>query len=117
YEAQGAPSGPYTPSAPHRPPNPDTNPYLRLPDELRREGGGTRPEDRDRSGGAPPPGAAGPAQGPDVYGAPTVARPFTPPPRRPPQRPRSGSRDWPEPPPPPDDAPPPPPPPPRPRGR
>ncbi|WP_073752851.1 streptophobe family protein [Streptomyces sp. CB03234] len=29
--APGVP-GPYTPSVPYRPPNPDTNPYLRLPD-------------------------------------------------------------------------------------
>ncbi|MPY50054.1 streptophobe family protein [Streptomyces acidicola] len=140
--SQGSPSGPYTPSASYRPPNPDTNPYLRLPGEPRRpgdgrsssggasqpwggeqpgggdrSGGGDQSGGGDRSGGAPPPGAAGPAQEPDLYGAPTVSRPFPPPPRRPPRRPRPGSRDWPEPPPPPDDVPPPPPSPPRPRGR
>ncbi|MFD7282541.1 streptophobe family protein [Streptomyces sp. NPDC059862] len=72
--AQGAPvpagaSGPYAPSTPYRPPNPDTNPYLRVPEELRER------EDVRPSEGAP--------RGDDVYGAPTVARPFDPPPRRP----------------------------------
>ncbi|MFD7401065.1 streptophobe family protein [Streptomyces sp. NPDC059866] len=71
--ARGAPvpagsSGPYAPSTPYRPPNPDTNPYLRMPEELR-EHEDVRPE------GAP--------RGDDMYGAPTVARPFDPPPRRP----------------------------------
>lgn len=78
--ARGAPvpagsSGPYAPSTPYRPPNPDTNPYLRVPEELR-EREDVRPE------GAP--------RGDDVYGAPTVARPFDPPPRRP-GPPSSGS--------------------------
>lgn len=95
--SQGSFSGPYTPSAPYRPPNPDTNPYLRPPDELRG------------------PDATRRAQEPDLHEAPTVARPFPSPPRRPPGHPRSGSRNWPEPPPPPDDVPPPPPPPPGPR--
>ncbi|MFD1272145.1 streptophobe family protein [Streptomyces kaempferi] len=66
-------SGPYAPSAPYRPANPDTNPYLRLPDELREPRGGQPPE-RKR---APD----------DVYGAPTVVRPLPQPPgprRRPP---------------------------------
>ncbi|MEG3631491.1 streptophobe family protein [Streptomyces poriticola] len=62
----GAP-GPYAPAVPYRPPDPDTNPYLRVPEELR------EPEDRPAGGG-------------DVYGAPTVAGPVLPPrgPRRPP---------------------------------
>ncbi|MEU6607949.1 streptophobe family protein [Streptomyces shenzhenensis] len=48
--------GPYRPRAPYRPPDPGTNPYLRLPDS-----------------GARPPG--------DMYGAPTAPRPLDPPPR------------------------------------
>ncbi|WP_179201427.1 streptophobe family protein, partial [Streptomyces scabiei] len=82
YETSASSSGPYTPGAPYRPPNPDTNPYLRLPDELRRPQG--------------PPGAREPRESqvprpPDVNGAPTVARRFTPPPRRPGQRPGTGA--------------------------
>ncbi|WP_327595555.1 streptophobe family protein [Streptomyces chartreusis] len=101
-------SGPYAPGAPYRPPNPDTNPYLRVPDEMR------EPED------ARPPHADGvpegspPDRGDDMYGAPTVMRPFTPPPRSP-RTPRrrengsssSGTGDGPPPPPPPPPAPPP----------
>ncbi|MEW2395119.1 streptophobe family protein [Streptomyces sp. NPDC046862] len=121
WGTQGSSSGPYTPSAPYRPPNPDTNPYLRWPDGPpdgpRGRGGGSGHGVGSPQGGGSRPGSGGPGNGPDVYGAPTVARPVPPPPRRPPQRPRSGSRDWPEPPPPPDDVPPPPPQPPRPRGR
>ncbi|MGV9499293.1 streptophobe family protein [Streptomyces sp. NPDC003642] len=33
--AHGEESGPYAPGVPYRPPNPATNPYLRVPDELR----------------------------------------------------------------------------------
>ncbi|MFF3815008.1 streptophobe family protein [Streptomyces bluensis] len=102
----GAGAGPYTPSAPYRPPNPDTNPYLWLPEDPWRPGDGRsstgsvpQPDGRERSGGTPPPGAAEPEQETDGYEAPTVSRPFPPPPRRPPQHPRSSSRDWPEPPP------------------
>ena len=101
-DARGAPAtgehtglprqpGPYSPSVPHRAPNPDTNPYLRLPEELR------LPED-DR----PPEGR----RPPDVYGAPTVIGPYTPPPAPPRRRPGSGST--PPPPPPPQEGPPPP---------
>ncbi|MFD5266124.1 streptophobe family protein [Streptomyces sp. NPDC058335] len=97
-------SGPYVPGAPYRPPNPATNPYLRMPD------GPGKPRDT-RSGDD------------DVYDAPTVVGPFEPPsrpPRRPSRPPRSGSPrsgrrspdDGPMPPPPP----PPPPPPDRPGG-
>ncbi|MEU7341886.1 streptophobe family protein [Streptomyces sp. NPDC007074] len=85
-------SGPYAPSAPYRPANPDTNPYLRLPDELREPRDG-RPSERKRAGD-------------DVYGAPTVARPLPRPPgprRRPP-----GQGVPPPPPPPPDQGQPPP---------
>ncbi|MFM9457819.1 streptophobe family protein [Streptomyces europaeiscabiei] len=115
HETSASSSGPYTPGAPYRPPNPDTNPYLRLPDELRRPQGppGAR-EPRESRGPRPP----------DVNGAPTVARRFTPPPRRPGSGPGagsgsgpgSGSGAWPAPPPPPEEGPPPPPPPPPPRG-
>ncbi|MGW3634186.1 streptophobe family protein [Streptomyces sp. NPDC005122] len=86
-------SGPYAPSAPYRPANPDTNPYLRLPDELREPRGGQPPE----RGRAPD----------DVYGAPTVVRPLPQPPgprRRPP-----GQSVPPPPQPPPDQGQPPPP--------
>ncbi|MEU9881409.1 streptophobe family protein [Streptomyces phaeochromogenes] len=159
----GGESGPYNPGMPYRPANPETNPYLRLPDELREPGAGRgpgvpppgpqSPGNRNRSSGPPPsgprapgaqppgrrppgaqppggqppggrdpdgrdPGGQGPGGWPpgarppgarppnDVYGAPTVAGPFTPPP--PPgqrRRPRS-SQDGP-PPPPPDEPPPP----------
>ncbi|MCX4574081.1 streptophobe family protein [Streptomyces sp. NBC_01571] len=85
-------SGPYEPSAPYRPANPDTNPYLRLPDELREPRGGHPPE-RKR---APD----------DVYGAPTVARPL---PRPPGPRGRPPGQSVPPPPqPPPDQGQPPP---------
>ncbi|MEU1165778.1 streptophobe family protein, partial [Streptomyces sp. NPDC005921] len=33
-------TGPYAPGTPYRPPNPNTNPYLRVPDELRDTDGG-----------------------------------------------------------------------------
>ncbi|MEU1040822.1 streptophobe family protein [Streptomyces sp. NPDC005907] len=167
--------GPYHPAAPFRPSNPDTNPYLRVPDELREpqdarpaegtgpcgggsgpprdgqpagnagrggasrqsgshgeggaggEGGtgqrpapgsgaGDRPP-RDPGAGERPPARAGRRHGPepygcdpeqegrapeDVYGAPTVIRPVTPPPRAPRQRPPSrGGALMPPPPPPP----------------
>lgn len=135
-------SGPYVPSPPYRAPNPETNPYLQLPDELRQsedrrptppggkspqEGGrppgrgsrpvppddGTRPYDDPQSPGIPSPPA-------DMYGAPTMAQPYEPPSRSPRRRPGERSRDWPaddsdggqQPPPPP-----PPPPPGRPKGR
>ncbi|WBO67211.1 streptophobe family protein [Streptomyces camelliae] len=90
----GGGAGPYAPGAPYRPPNPDTNPYLKVPEEPRGE-----PED------ARPPGSRD-----DVYGAPTVAGPLDgappPPRRRPPARPGDRSRrpdgpEWPPPPPPP----------------
>jgi hypothetical protein len=95
--------GPYTPSAPYRSPNPGTNPYLRVPEELRRSdqarpdgARGPLPPDRPREG--PPSG---------VHGAPTVVGPVAPPPverprRRPPSGPpRGGAEGGPPPPPPP----------------
>ncbi|MGJ5750570.1 hypothetical protein FB563_5126 [Streptomyces puniciscabiei] len=101
----GSGVGPYAPSTPYRPPNPDTNPYLRVPEDVQ----GPPALDED------PPGDGAPGAGDDMYGAPTVARPLdaAPPParRRPPARPgdRSQRRDgteWPPPPPPPPPAPP-----------
>ncbi|MFJ9669130.1 streptophobe family protein [Streptomyces sp. NPDC101219] len=44
---RGAPRGPYAPEPPYRPPNPDTNPYLRMPD------GAEEPRDAPRSDGGP----------------------------------------------------------------
>lgn len=110
----GDASGPYTPSASYRAPNPATNPYLQLPDELREpEPEDVRPRSGERQGPGEPPADAGNS---GVYGAPTVARPFGGPlprsPRRPP-RPRPGNRS----PSSPDEGPPPPPPPPPPPGR
>lgn len=90
----GEGAGPYRPRGSYRAPNPDTNPYLRVPEELR----GPEPEDR-RPGAEPGPGA-GPR---DVYGAPTVVRPMGPLPKRRPDGPDGG-------PPPPPPAPPPAPP-------
>ncbi|MFF1548759.1 streptophobe family protein [Streptomyces sp. NPDC058291] len=122
-------AGPYAPGGPsYRPPNPATNPYLRVPDHLRGPAGDAGPGagPKPRSGTGPGPGAkpgagAGhggttdrprshegsgreepPPPGPDdVYGAPTVARPIGPPPRAPRERPSSGPDDGPPPPPPP----------------
>ncbi|MFH8470188.1 streptophobe family protein [Streptomyces sp. NPDC017991] len=45
-------AGPYRPGTPFRPTNPETNPYLRIPDALRQPGPGRRP-------GAQPPGSPG----------------------------------------------------------
>ncbi|MEU5636088.1 streptophobe family protein [Streptomyces rishiriensis] len=125
--------GPYAPGAPsYRPPNPATNPYLRLPDALRgaRDAGpGTGPEpragqgqghgagqgqgqghdgtsERSRSQESPRRSEPPPPGPDDVYGAPTVVRPIGPPPRAPRERPSRGPDDGPPPP-----QPPPPPPP------
>ncbi|MGW5327739.1 streptophobe family protein [Streptomyces sp. NPDC004014] len=88
----GGGAGPYSPGRPYRPPNPGTNPYLRLPQEVRAE-----PEDA-----RPVPAVD------DVYGAPTISRRLDPPPPR--GRPARPARD--HSPDAPDDGPPPPPPPP-----
>lgn len=69
--ATGSGPGPYEPGTPYRPPNPDTNPYLQVPEGLH------EPED------------ARPPHTDDVYGAPTMVRPLDPPPRRA-SRPRPG---------------------------
>ncbi|MEU6322466.1 streptophobe family protein [Streptomyces sp. NPDC047009] len=125
--------GPYEPVTPFRPPNPDTNPYLRLPEGLR-EPEDARPDERGRRprtspGGAaqgprppqtrsgepaPPPRGAVPPTSEDVYGAPTVIQPIEPPAPSPGRHGRGPSSDQGGPPPPP---PPPPGSPGRPRGR
>ncbi|MFE9921238.1 streptophobe family protein [Streptomyces sp. NPDC005774] len=108
--SSGAGTGPYAPGMPYRPPNPDTNPYLTVPEELwgpqdtrppgegrQRPGpppalGDMRPPGRaagepPRDGGGPgEPGAGEPGDG-DISDAPTVIRPVEPPPRG---RPRGG---------------------------
>jgi hypothetical protein len=75
-EQAGEP-GPYHPAQPFRPANPDTNPYLRVPDELREpedarpaEGSGWRGRARTQTGGSgaegggpPQSGGSGPAGG------------------------------------------------------
>ncbi|MFJ9541709.1 streptophobe family protein [Streptomyces sp. NPDC101225] len=117
----GAAAGPYTPGTPYRAPNPATNPYLQLPDELREPDDARPPSAPAHGPGAAPPPAGG--EGGDggdggMYGAPTVAwQAGDPPPRPPRRRPRPGEGS----PPSRDDGPPPPPPPPppprRPKGR
>ncbi|CAL9289184.1 hypothetical protein SUDANB148_01573 [Streptomyces sp. SudanB148_2056] len=104
-----APSGPYRPGLPYRPPDPDTNPYLRLPGARTERGA---PEDAVPGRSAPGdtvPGRSAPGDtgggADDVAAAPTVAGPAPPP--RPPRPDRR--RLWP------DGVPPPPPPPPAPR--
>nr|WP_175524847.1 streptophobe family protein [Streptomyces sp. CAI-85] len=64
----GAGSGPYSPNASYRAPNPETNPYLRLPDDVRDAVPEGEPEDaRPEVGDDPtvglPPGAEGPKRG------------------------------------------------------
>ncbi|MEV5440348.1 streptophobe family protein [Streptomyces sp. NPDC052682] len=133
--------GPYTPGTPYRPPDPDTNPYLRVPQrpetapplrepgvagtprwpdappppgEPRRPGDVSRPAGPRRPEEARSPGEVSGGGGDDVdmYGAPTVVRPIGPAP----QGPRAGRRPRPRPedgpPTRPGDGPPPPPPPP-----
>lgn len=121
----GVVPGPYAPSRSYRPPNPDTNPYLRVPDALRE-----RPGEVPEPGQGREPGDAGPPEGeeepppplsPDeVSGAETVVRRIDPPgpsgPLGPPHRPGSG-RPGARRPQGPNDGPPPPPPPPPPPGR
>ncbi|MFI6566405.1 streptophobe family protein [Streptomyces sp. NPDC050534] len=105
---RGGASGPYTPGTPYRAPNPATNPYLQLPDELR-EPEDARPPSGDAQGpGTPPPAQGGESGDGGMYGAPTVAwqagDPPPRPPRRPPrpgERPRTSRDDGPPPPPPP----------------
>ena len=114
---RGGASGPYTPGTPYRAPNPATNPYLQLPDELR-EPEDARPPSGDAQGpGTPPPAQGGESGDGGMYGAPTVAwQAGDPPPRPPRRRPRPGERPRTSR----DDGPPPPPPPPppgRPKGR
>ncbi|MFF5157300.1 streptophobe family protein [Streptomyces sp. NPDC000348] len=103
----GAPApGPYGPGVPHRPPNPDTNPYLRVG-----RGAGAPREPREPEDAAPggAPGAGDPhASGVrDVHGAPTVAGPVKPPRPGPGPRGRDRSSLWPDEPTPPPPSPPP----------
>ncbi|MFI1569026.1 streptophobe family protein [Streptomyces sp. NPDC020490] len=102
----GGGAGPYEPGVPYRPPNPATNPYLLVPDELREpedarppdgpgpfqgaRHGGDRGSARPADGDARNPDGPPPAE-PDVYGAPTVVRHFGAPPPRPPRPPRQPS--------------------------
>ncbi|MEW2167437.1 streptophobe family protein [Streptomyces sp. NPDC007084] len=113
----GEEAGPYRPRGPYRAPNPDTNPYLRVPEELRaaepedrRPGVGRESDPGSGSGsGAGGGGGAGAGAGAgDVYGAPTVVRPVGPGPGPGPVPKRRS--DGAEPPPPPGAPPPPPPP-------
>ncbi|MFG2572197.1 streptophobe family protein [Streptomyces sp. NPDC048481] len=115
-------TGPYAPGAPsYRPPNPATNPYLRLPDDLRgpqdarpgaeagagkgagqeQEREGERSGERSRSRDGSRPQEPPPSGSDDVYGAPTVVRPMGPAPRAPRGRPSPRPHDGPPPPPPP----------------
>ncbi|MGQ4381521.1 streptophobe family protein [Streptomyces sp. SAS_267] len=93
----GGTAGPYRPRGSYRAPNPDTNPYLRVPEELREPGDrGTAPRDsRSRAPG-------------DVYGAPTVVGPIGPSSKRRPDGPPPLPPPPPPVPPPPDERPPPP---------
>ncbi|MFG2311573.1 streptophobe family protein [Streptomyces sp. NPDC048566] len=105
-------AGPYRPRGSYRPPNPDTNPYLKVPGDLlgpeprdRRPGRAGAPEPEDRrpgeAAGRDPDAGSGAGSG-DVYGAPTVMRPTGPPRKRRP----AGADDGPPPPPPPPPLPP-----------
>ncbi|MEU9337623.1 streptophobe family protein [Streptomyces sp. NPDC048290] len=128
--AQGAAegAGPYAPGVPYRPPNPDTNPYLQVPGEVRGRGRGGEASDGEvRRGGASggevrrgeasegearrreaPGGGAGRGEAPgdrpgvppaDVHGSPTVAGPGVSPAPPPSRRPPTSPEDGPPPPP------------------
>jgi hypothetical protein len=62
-------AGPYRPGTPFRPANPETNPYLRLPDELREPGPGWRSGTQPRGGPQSPDGSRGPGGEPHDPGA------------------------------------------------
>ncbi|MFE6411502.1 streptophobe family protein [Streptomyces sp. NPDC057837] len=112
----GEEAGPYAPGTPYRPPNPATNPYLRVPDG-QREPEDARPQDSPpqedpdgrRNDPAGPEDDSAAPEDDGIYGAPTVVRPVGPPPRGPRQSPgpRNGNGpparpdEWPPPPPPP----------------
>ncbi|MFF3505185.1 streptophobe family protein [Streptomyces sp. NPDC003247] len=81
-------SGPYTPSVPYRPPNPATNPYLRVPDRLREPedarpgspgGRGTDASPPEDARPAPPPGGPGPRPGGAAASTPAPSAPGFPP--------------------------------------
>ncbi|WP_086810150.1 streptophobe family protein, partial [Streptomyces reticuliscabiei] len=76
----GPHAGPYAPGSPYRPPNRDTNPYLRMPDGLvepedaRPYGGGWGPDGRPSyEGGRAPDAASTEARSPDRSSAPESA--------------------------------------------
>lgn len=73
----GGESGPYTPGASYRPPNPATNPYLQVPDELR-DPEDARPSDARPPRGAPPGHGRPPGRG--AQSAEGGRRPGAPPP-------------------------------------
>ena len=93
-------AGPYRPGSPYRPPNPSTNPYLQVPEELQapqdaRPEGPRRPEASGRTQQGPEQAPPPDARRDNMYGPPTVARPYDgppppPPPPPPPGRPRGG---------------------------
>lgn len=56
-------TGPYVPTTPYRAPNPATNPYLQLPDELRQPEGGGAPGGAGAGGARPGAGARPPGPG------------------------------------------------------
>ncbi|WP_262061880.1 streptophobe family protein [Streptomyces sp. STR69] len=56
-------TGPYVPSTPYRAPNPATNPYLQLPDELRQPEAGGPPGGAGAGGAGPGAGARSPEAG------------------------------------------------------
>ncbi|MEV0905073.1 streptophobe family protein [Streptomyces hokutonensis] len=63
-------TGPYVPTTPYRAPNPATNPYLQLPDELRQPESGGAPGGAWPGAGARPPGPGRPPDsGPPQEGA------------------------------------------------
>ncbi|MEW2391355.1 streptophobe family protein [Streptomyces venezuelae] len=102
----GSEAGPYAPGRPYRPPNPETNPYLRTDGG---PGGASGPAGSAGSAGTPESPQEAPTTSPsdsapsgqDVSGAPTVLGPVVPPPPPSRRRSRSRSADWPPPPPPP----------------
>ncbi|MFJ6567371.1 streptophobe family protein [Streptomyces sp. NPDC091292] len=83
-------SGPYSPATPYRPPNPDTNPYLRLPGDVSAAptmvGPVTPPPTPPKRPATPPPSTPPPAPPPPV--PPRVPPPA--PPRVPPRPPKDG---------------------------
>ncbi|MEN2418309.1 streptophobe family protein [Streptomyces rimosus] len=95
YGAPGYPDaahepGPYTPSPVYRPPNADTNPYMRPPESREREPYPRRPES-GRTPPSPPPGQPPRRQSwpTPPAGPPPETQTWPPPPEQPPR-----TRDW-----------------------